>query len=160
MAITIESVPTWRDIARVAGGEDLALSAAAWDRVELASRIVERIVESGVRAYGVNTGVGALSDIVIDKAAQIRLSRNIIFSHACGVGELLGPQPVRAIIASQIANLAHGHFRPCGDRRRGHFRVARGFPRPPDGCRKQAFGHRRQCRIHLLYRIAGGSPSA
>lgn len=109
MTITIETAPSWRDIARVAAGENLALAPAAWARIDLASRIVEQIVETGIRAYGVNTGVGALSDIVIDKAAQIRLSRNIILSHACGVGEILPAPAIRAIIAAQIANLAHGH---------------------------------------------------
>lgn len=109
MTITIETAPSWRDIADVSDGRPLALAPAAWDRIDLASRIVERIVADGIRAYGVNTGVGALSDIVIDREAQIRLSRNIILSHACGVGELLAPQAIRAIIAAQVANLAHGH---------------------------------------------------
>ncbi len=109
MIITIDKAAGWRDIARVAEGETLALSQVAWDRVAHASRIVERIVESGVRAYGINTGVGALSDTVVDRASQSRLSRNIVLSHAVGVGELLAPREVRAIIAAQIANFAHGH---------------------------------------------------
>jgi histidine ammonia-lyase len=109
MTITIDQVLTWRDVARVGAGEALALSPAAWARVEQASRIVERIVETGVRAYGVNTGVGALADTVVDRASQSLLSRSIVLSHACGVGPLLGSREVRAIIAAQIANFAHGH---------------------------------------------------
>jgi histidine ammonia-lyase len=107
--VTIDIAATWRDVAGVGEGHALELSPAAWDRVANASRIVERIVESGVRAYGVNTGVGALSDTVVDRASQSRLSRNIILSHACGVGPLLGPREVCAIIAAQIANFSHGH---------------------------------------------------
>ncbi|XKM43933.1 histidine ammonia-lyase (plasmid) [Rhizobium ruizarguesonis] len=109
MTITIESVLTWRDVARVGAGEALALSPAASARVEQASRIVARIVETGVRAYGVNTGVGALADTVVDRASQSLLSRSIVLSHACGVGPLLAAREVRAIIAAQIANFAHGH---------------------------------------------------
>ncbi|MBY5349026.1 histidine ammonia-lyase [Rhizobium leguminosarum] len=109
MTITIESVLTWRDVARVAAGEAFALSPAASARVEQASRIVARIVEIGVRAYGVNTGVGALADTVVDRASQSLLSRSIVLSHACGVGPLLAGREVRAIIAAQIANFAHGH---------------------------------------------------
>lgn len=109
MTITIETVLTWRDVARAGAGETLALSPAAWARVEQASRIVARIVETGVRAYGVNTGVGALSDTVVDRASQSRLSRNIVLSHACGVGPLLAAREVRAIIAAKIADFAHGH---------------------------------------------------
>ncbi|TAV43998.1 histidine ammonia-lyase (plasmid) [Rhizobium leguminosarum] len=109
MTITIESVLTWRDVARVGAGEALALSPAASARIELASRIVARIVETGVRAYGVNTGVGALADTVVDRASQSLLSRSIVLSHACGVGPLLAAREVRAIIAAEIANFAHGH---------------------------------------------------
>ncbi|WP_064685678.1 HAL/PAL/TAL family ammonia-lyase [Rhizobium bangladeshense] len=109
MTITIDQVLTWRDVARVGAGEALALSPAAWARVEQASRIVERIVETGVRAYGVNTGVGALADTVVDRASQSQLSRSIVLSHACGVGPLLAAREVRAIIAAQIVNFAHGH---------------------------------------------------
>lgn len=109
MTVIIETVLGWRDVALVGAGQALGLSPAAWARVDYASRIVERIVETGVRAYGVNTGVGALSDTVIDRTSQSRLSRNIILSHACGVGDILAPREVRAIIAAQIANFAHGH---------------------------------------------------
>lgn len=109
MTVTIETTLTWRDIADVAAGETLALDDAAWARIAHASRIVESIVERGIRAYGINTGVGALSDTVVDRPSQSRLSRNIILSHACGVGSPLATREVRAVIAAQIANFAHGH---------------------------------------------------
>ncbi len=107
--IVIETVLDWRAVAAVADGATLSLSDAAKQRVETASRIVSAIVESGIRAYGVNTGVGALADTVVDRPSQSRLSRNIILSHACGVGPLLETREVRAIIAAQIANFSHGH---------------------------------------------------
>ncbi|AYG62733.1 histidine ammonia-lyase [Rhizobium jaguaris] len=109
MTVTLRTALGWRDIASVADGAPLSLAPAVRERIVHASRIVERIVETGVRAYGVNTGVGALSDTVVDRESQSRLSRNIILSHACGVGELLAPREVRAIIAAEIANFAHGH---------------------------------------------------
>ncbi|WFU51221.1 HAL/PAL/TAL family ammonia-lyase [Sinorhizobium terangae] len=109
MTVTIDTRIGWREVARVAAGETVALSRAAWARVDNASRIVARIVETGVRAYGINTGVGALSDTVVGRDHQSRLSRNIVLSHACGVGDVLAAREVRAIIAAQIANFAHGH---------------------------------------------------
>lgn len=109
MTVEIDKSLSWRDVARVGDGEPLSLSDGAWERVAQASLIVERIVETGVRAYGVNTGVGALSDTVVDRDSQSRLSRSIILSHACGVGPLLPAHEVRSIIAAQIANFAHGH---------------------------------------------------
>ncbi|WP_426229882.1 HAL/PAL/TAL family ammonia-lyase [Pararhizobium sp. DWP3-4] len=107
--IVLDATLDWRAVAAVADGATLSLSDAARQRVETASRIVSAIVESGVRAYGVNTGVGALADTVVDRPSQSRLSRNIILSHACGVGPLLKAREVRSIIAAQIANFSHGH---------------------------------------------------
>lgn len=109
MTITIDTAANWRDVARVGDGEMLTLSPAAWQRIALANGIVASIVERGIRAYGVNTGVGALASKVVPAALQEKLSRNIIFSHACGVGELVPERSVRAIIAAQVANFAHGH---------------------------------------------------
>lgn len=109
MTVTIETRLGWRDVAKVAEGASLLLSPAVRDRIDNASRIVARIVETGQRAYGINTGVGALSDTVVDLNSQSKLSRNIVLSHACGVGPLLAPREVRAIIAAQIANFSHGY---------------------------------------------------
>lgn len=109
MAVVLDQGLGWRDIARVAEGESLALSEAAFGRIAHAAAIVERIVASGVRAYGINTGVGALSDTVVSREAQARLSHTILYSHAAAVGPRLPEAEVRAIIAAQIANFAHGH---------------------------------------------------
>ncbi|CAH2397067.1 HAL/PAL/TAL family ammonia-lyase [Mesorhizobium escarrei] len=109
MTIVIDNAASWRDIAQVSEGESLALAATAWERIAYANQIVAAIVEKGIRAYGVNTGVGALASKVVAPALQKRLSRNIILSHACGVGDLVPARGVRAIIAAQVANFAHGH---------------------------------------------------
>lgn len=108
MTITLDNALGWRDVAAVARGSALALSPAAWTRIANANTLVAAIVERGIRAYGVNTGVGALSDTVVDRPQQRRLSRNLLMSHACGVGEPLGAEAVRAIIAAEINNFAHG----------------------------------------------------
>ncbi|HEV3104582.1 MAG TPA: histidine ammonia-lyase, partial [Trinickia sp.] len=65
--------------------------------------------ERGIRAYGVNTGVGALCDVVVSKAEQRSLSRNVLMSHAVGVGSPLGAAETRAIMAAAVNNFAHGH---------------------------------------------------
>jgi len=109
MTIIIDNAASWREIARVGDGETLALAPAAWERIAYANRIVASLVEKGIRAYGVNTGVGALANQVVAPGLQEKLSRNIIFSHACGVGDLVAERGIRAIIAVQVANFAHGH---------------------------------------------------
>ena len=62
-----------------------------------------------MRVYGVNTGVGALCDIVVPRDKQRALSRNIVMSHAVGVGADLPLPEVRAIMAASLNNFAHGH---------------------------------------------------
>jgi histidine ammonia-lyase len=96
-------------LAAVADGAPLALGDTARRRVAAAHDLVRAIVASGVPAYGVNTGVGALFDRTVEPALQCRLSRQLIMSHACGVGAPLPAGEVRAIIAAQANNLAHGH---------------------------------------------------
>ena len=107
--IVLDAPLTWRDIAAVANGAGLELSLAARTRMATARAIVEALVEKGIKAYGVNTGVGALSDVVVDRPQLRTLSRNIILSHACGIGAPLSVGETRAIIAAQINNYAHGH---------------------------------------------------
>ncbi|MGF6535330.1 histidine ammonia-lyase [Paraburkholderia sp. GAS206C] len=99
----------WRQIAAVAAGEPLELSADARARISAAHVLVEQIVERGIRAYGVNTGVGALCDVIVSPSEQRTLSRNILMSHAVGVGTPLGAAETRAIIAAAVNNFAHGH---------------------------------------------------
>jgi histidine ammonia-lyase len=53
--------------------------------------------------------VGALCDVVIPQSKLEQLSRNIVMSHAVGVGPPLGAAAVRAIIAAAINNFAHGY---------------------------------------------------
>ncbi|WP_341316012.1 histidine ammonia-lyase [Paraburkholderia sp. IMGN_8] len=99
----------WAQVAAVAAGEPLELSAGARARIAAARVLVEQIVERGIRAYGVNTGVGALCDVIVSPSEQHTLSRNILMSHAVGVGVPLGVAETRAIMAAAVNNFAHGH---------------------------------------------------
>ncbi len=98
----------WQQVGEIAEGARLALSDGAQARIRAARALVESIVMKGVRAYGVNTGVGALCDVVIPESKQAQLSRNIVMSHAVGVGPALESSAVRAVIAAAVNNFAHG----------------------------------------------------
>ncbi|WP_133670902.1 aromatic amino acid ammonia-lyase [Burkholderia pseudomallei] len=99
----------WRQVAEIAGGVPLALSDDAIAHIEAAHGLVDEIVARGIRAYGVNTGVGALCDVIVSPGEQSALSRNILMSHAVGVGAPLDAVQTRAIIAAAINNYAHGY---------------------------------------------------
>lgn len=107
--IIIDGPLTWRDIAAVADGARLTLSGRTRQRIIDARRIVDALVDRGIRGYGINTGVGALCDVVISRESQQALSHSIILSHACGVGAPLERAEARAVMAAQIANFAHGY---------------------------------------------------
>jgi histidine ammonia-lyase len=107
-AISIDGALVWSEIAAIGGGGELVLSQRAIGRIANGAALVAAIVAQGVRAYGVNTGVGALCNVIIDPARQSALSRNILMSHACGVGAPLGQRETRAVMAAAINNFAHG----------------------------------------------------
>jgi histidine ammonia-lyase len=107
--ITLNEPLRWSDVAAIASGSILDLSAAAKRRIDAAHSIVRTVVDKSIRAYGVNTGVGALSDLVIPREQQGLLSRSILLSHAVGVGAPLPSPETRAIMAAMINNFAHGY---------------------------------------------------
>ncbi|MBH3462842.1 histidine ammonia-lyase [Pseudomonas putida] len=99
----------WQDIAAVARHDArLELAPQVWARIDNAQAIVRRIVDSGERAYGVNTGLGALCNVSLQGEQLSALSRNTLLSHACGVGPALSDEQTRAIICAAIVNYSHG----------------------------------------------------
>jgi histidine ammonia-lyase len=104
----IDAPLTWQAVAAIADGAQLSLARAALARIEYAKALVTVIIERRLRCYGINTGMGALSEVLVDESRQSALSHNIIMSHACGVGEPLSVRETRAIMASAVNNFAHG----------------------------------------------------
>lgn len=81
-------------------------------RVQAARRAVDAIVEGGDAApavYGVNTGFGALAETRIGHRDVIALQKNLVRSHACGVGPDLGTAEVRAMMLLRAQVVALGH---------------------------------------------------
>lgn len=101
---------TYLELTAIARGEArLALSTATESRLRNGRAIVERIIDKGERAYGISTGLGALSEVILTGDQQAQLSRNTLMSHACGVGAPLTRTATRAIMASLVNDLCHGH---------------------------------------------------
>lgn len=89
---------------------EVKISDVARERVEMARTCVEKAVDRGQVVYGVNTGFGSNSEIVLDdlKAAE-RLQRNLIITHAVCVGEPLEVPLVRAMMVIRVNTLIKGH---------------------------------------------------
>lgn len=92
----------------VANGTEVALSAGARLRVEASRRVVESIIERGEIIYGINTGFGSLSDILIPPGELRDLQVNLVRSHSCGIGEPLSEAVVRAMMVQRANVLAKG----------------------------------------------------
>jgi histidine ammonia-lyase len=100
---------TLAEVEAVADGARVALAPAALRRVAASRRAVERATRGGRRVYGVNTGFGHLATVEIAADRLEELQRNLIRSHAAGVGEPLPERVVRAILVLRVNCLARGH---------------------------------------------------
>ncbi len=76
--------------------------------VDAGAAAIAKIVASGDVVYGVNTGFGLLANTQIPPGDLQALQRNLVLSHACGVGALLPDAVVRLIITLKMASLARG----------------------------------------------------
>jgi histidine ammonia-lyase len=86
----------------------VTLADAARVRMQSARAAVERVAGSGAAVYGVNTGFGSLARERVAPDALAELQRNLVRSHAAGVGEPLPEPVVRAMLLLLAASLARG----------------------------------------------------
>ncbi|MGN6030371.1 MAG: histidine ammonia-lyase [Thermomicrobiales bacterium] len=96
----------WESIYR---GADVALDRAAWADIARGAEAVARIVARGEPVYGVNTGFGKLASVRIGIDDLATLQRNIVLSHAAGVGDPSPVPVVRLMMALKLASLARGY---------------------------------------------------
>jgi len=95
----------WRAVLE---GAATPLDAGARPGVERAAAAVAGVITRAETAYGVNTGFGKLASVRIGDADLAALQRNLILSHACGVGAPLPAPVVRLLMAMKAASLARG----------------------------------------------------
>ena len=89
-------------------GRPVALDPAARDRMAASRAVIERVVASGETVYGVTTGFGDLADVRISPEQTATLQRNLVRSHAAGVGPPLPDEVVRATLLLRVNALAVG----------------------------------------------------
>ena len=98
----------WRRIAEGRAGK-ISLGAGAWDAIARSRETIESALASGEAIYGVNTGFGKLATTRIPDGDLKKLQRNLVLSHATGVGTPLPDGVVRLVMALKIASLSRGH---------------------------------------------------
>lgn len=109
MVITIHpgqmALAQWQELY---AGASVRLDPACLPRVQAGADAVRRIIARGEPVYGINTGFGKLASIRIGDDELGLLQRNIVLSHAAGVGEATPPKIVRLMIGLKLASLAQG----------------------------------------------------
>jgi histidine ammonia-lyase len=88
---------------------EITLADAAWAAVAESRRTVTDVLQSGTVVYGVNTGFGRLAQTRINDSQLAELQRNLVHSHATGVGPLLDDATVRLVMVMKINALARGY---------------------------------------------------
>ncbi len=101
--VTVEQLRTvWRS------AQPVSLPSSADHAMRASARAIARIVAKGNAVYGVNTGFGKLAQTRIANHELETLQRNLVLSHAAGVGDALPDHVVRLILVMKAASLARG----------------------------------------------------
>jgi len=87
---------------------EVSLAPAAIGNMQASRALIDRLAAGDEPIYAVNTGVGLLANVRIPREDLDRLQRNVIRSHAAGVGDPLAREVVRAMILIRANVLAKG----------------------------------------------------
>lgn len=91
-------------------GAKLALSDDARQRIEKCRRFLDNKMETqSDPIYGITTGFGSLCNISINKDQLSQLQKNLVMSHACGVGERVPNEIVKLMLLTKVQSLSYGH---------------------------------------------------
>jgi histidine ammonia-lyase len=90
-------------------GEQVELHPDALERIRTCRAMLERKIEAHEIMYGVNTGIGEFSEVVLDDEQVKQFQKYLIYNHAAGIGEPAPAEYVRAAMAGRINVHAHGN---------------------------------------------------
>ena len=90
-------------------GYSVKISEAAIEKVLSSRAYVEKLVKDEKVVYGITTGFGKFSNIVISNGQVEELQQNLIRSHACGVGKHFSEEIVRGIMLLRLNALVKGY---------------------------------------------------
>lgn len=89
--------------------EKVELSADALERIKACRAMLEKKIDAHEIMYGVNTGIGEFSEVVLNDDQVKEFQKYLIYNHAAGIGDPAPIEYVRAAIAGRINVHAHGN---------------------------------------------------
>ncbi|MCD5415396.1 MAG: histidine ammonia-lyase [Clostridiales bacterium] len=87
---------------------EVGLTEEAISKMVKSRELVDEFVDGNKVVYGITTGFGKFSDVFISKEEAAKLQRNLIISHACGVGNPFAEEIVRAVMLLRVNAIAKG----------------------------------------------------
>lgn len=90
-------------------GAKIQLHPSVYHKMNQSRQLIQQYVKEGKVIYGITTGFGKFSDQVIPAQDAKQLQRNLLMSHACGVGEPLPEQIVKGMLLLRINALIKGY---------------------------------------------------
>jgi histidine ammonia-lyase len=90
-------------------GEQVELDPGALERIKICRAMLEEKIQAHEIMYGVNTGIGEFSEVVLSDEQVEEFQRYLIYNHAAGIGEPVPVESVRAAMASRVNVHAHGN---------------------------------------------------
>lgn len=91
------------------GDAELAFTEEARERIRKSRAYVDQVVQDKRVIYGITTGFGKFSDVVISQEETAALQENLIMSHSCGVGKPLAIDHALGVMLLRLNNFAIGH---------------------------------------------------
>jgi histidine ammonia-lyase len=90
-------------------GVRVELHPDAVERIKTCRRMLEEKISAHEIMYGVNTGIGEFSEVVLSDEQVQQFQRYLIYNHAAGIGEPVSIEYVRAAMAGRTNVHAHGN---------------------------------------------------
>ena len=101
---------TIEDVVNVARNyEKVEIHPDAVSRINKCREMLERKIDAGEIMYGVNTGIGEFSEVVLDDDQVKEFQKYLIYNHAAGIGEAMPLDYVRGAMLGRINVHSHGN---------------------------------------------------
>ncbi len=101
---------TIEDVVNVArNNEKVELDKKAIERINVCRAMLEKKIEAHEIMYGVNTGIGEFSEVVLNDDQVKDFQKYLIYNHAAGIGDPMPHDWVRGAMLGRINVHAHGN---------------------------------------------------
>ena len=98
------------DVASVARNRDkVSVTKDAWQRIEKCRSVIQSKIDDHEVMYGVTTGIGEFSEVVLNPEQVKEFQRYLVYSHAAGIGEPMVEEVVRGAMVGRINVHCHGN---------------------------------------------------